>query len=195
MDRHQLASGMAKSSPQTLQQLTGYISSCPRIVGAEFRSRLTHDRRSHAVQQVRCAAYDGPRGRGVSVAGDGRAPLIEVHVALRRRQFGPDMPALLVRPELEQLVQATMRSMRCYRARWTRIGWSARRGTCVKCSGARWPQSKILPRGGVARGAFDDEEAGRRTEPADLPRIVGQRPCRDLPAVRLLRLEDLGPAG
>ena len=123
------------------------------------------------------------------------APVIEVHIAMHGGQFGPDTPASLTPGELAQLVQARdaihtmqtcpvdkdafseeMREMRSLFGKSLALRQGLPAGTELKAEHLTFKK----PGGGLAR--------------KDLETVVERRLAHDVPADRLLRLDDLEPA-
>lgn len=126
------------------------------------------------------------------------AALIEVHIALHRGQFGPDTPASLDPAEMARLVEArdaiaTMAASPVDKN--AAIGGMKGMQTLF---GKSLALNRPLPAGTVLERAhltFKKPAGGFRAE--DIERVVGRSLVHDVPADRLLRLDDveLAPFG
>jgi N,N'-diacetyllegionaminate synthase len=120
------------------------------------------------------------------------APLIEVHVALHRRQFGPDTAASLEPHELAQLVQArdAIHAMLSNPVDKDRMENEA--GGVRQMFGRSLALRRALPAGTVLRAEhLTMKKPGGGLQAEDLPKVLGRRLRRDLAGDRLLHLDDL----
>lgn len=122
------------------------------------------------------------------------APLIEVHLALHRMQFGPDTPASLDPAALRQLVEARDAIDRMLRNPVDKEGVGVEMAGMRELFGKSLALVSALPGGTVLeRGHLTVKKPGGGLAPAHLATILGRTLAHDVPADRLLRLEDLAP--
>ena len=122
------------------------------------------------------------------------APLIEVHVALHRRQFGPDTPASLEPHELAQLVQARDAIWAMLSNPVDKDALESEAGGVRQMFGRSLALKNALPAGTVLREEhLTLKKPGGGLQADDLPGVLGRVLSRDVAADRLLRLDDLEP--
>lgn len=120
------------------------------------------------------------------------APIVEVHLALHRMQFGPDTPASLDPAGLRQLVEARDAIDRMTRSPVDKESVGAEMAGMRELFGKSLALVSSLPTGTVLeRRHLTVKKPGGGLAPADMPAILGRTLARDVPADRLLRLEDL----
>jgi N-acetylneuraminate synthase len=120
------------------------------------------------------------------------AELVEVHVALHRRVFGPDTVASLTVEQLVQLVEArdAIAEMRTHPVDKDAVArdLAPMRQLFTK---------SLAPRTGLRAGtlleasSITTKKPGTGIPPEELETVLGKRLRRDVPADRLLRREDL----
>jgi len=123
------------------------------------------------------------------------APLVEVHIALHRKQFGPDTAASLEPHELAQLVQArnAIHTMLSNPVDKDRLESEA--GEVRQIFGRSLALRRALPAGTILRADhLTTKKPGGGLQPEDLSKVLGRRLRHELAADRLLRLDDLEPS-
>jgi len=122
------------------------------------------------------------------------APLIEVHIALHRRQFGPDTPASLEPHELAQLVQARDAICAILSNPVDKDMLEMEAGGVRQMFGRSLALKKALFAGTKLREEhLTMKKPGGGFQAGDLPNVIGRALSRDVAADRLLRLDDLEP--
>ena len=120
------------------------------------------------------------------------APLVEVHVALHRKQFGPDTAASLDPSELAQLVEARDAIFAMLTSPVDKEKIEGEAGNLRQMFGRSLALKQTLPAGTVLR---DDhltlKKPGGGLQQEDRPQLLGRRLRHEVSADRLLRLEDL----
>ena len=120
--------------------------------------------------------------------------LIEVHVALHRRQFGPDTPASLDPGELAQLVQARDAIHTMLSNPVNKDSMEAEAGRVRQLFGRSLALKAALAAGTVLRPEhLTLKKPGGGLKADDLPEVLGRILSRDVAADRLLRFDDLEP--
>jgi N,N'-diacetyllegionaminate synthase len=120
------------------------------------------------------------------------APLIEVHVALHRGQFGPDTPASLEPHELAQVVQGRNAIFAMLSSPVDKDKIEREAGNLRQIFGRSLALKRALPAGTVLRQEhLMMKKPGGGLQQEDLPQILGRRLRHELAPDRLLRLEDL----
>jgi N,N'-diacetyllegionaminate synthase len=120
------------------------------------------------------------------------APLIEVHVVLHRRQFGPDTPASLEPQELAQLVEARDAIHAMLSNPVDKDKMECEAVDVRQIFGRSLALRQALPAGTALRAEhLIMKKPGGGLQPEDLPGVLGRRLRHELAADRLLRLDDL----
>lgn len=122
------------------------------------------------------------------------AALIEVHIAMHRRQFGPDTPASLDSPQLRQLVEArdaiALMLSHPVDKEIASNGMAESRQLFGKSLALKAP----LPAGTVVRAEhLTLKKPGGGLGRDIAAQLIGRRLVRGVPADRLLRLDDIEP--
>lgn len=121
-------------------------------------------------------------------------PLIEVHIALHRRQFGPDTPASLEPHELAQLVQARDAIWAMLSNPVDKDALESEAGNVRQMFGRSLALKKALSAGTKLREEhLTMKKPGVGLQAGDLPNVIGRVLSRDVAADRLLRIDDLEP--
>jgi N,N'-diacetyllegionaminate synthase len=122
------------------------------------------------------------------------APLIEVHIALHRKQFGPDTPASLEPAELAQLVQARDAICAMHSNPIDKDMLEKDAGGVRQMFGRSLALKTNLCAGTVLREEhLTLKKPGGGLLAEELPNVLGRVLSRDVAADRLLRLDDLKP--
>ena len=120
------------------------------------------------------------------------APLIEVHVALHRKQFGPDTPASLEPHELAQVVEARDAIFAMLSSPVDKEKMESEAGNLRQMFGRSLALRQTLPAGTVLRDEhLTLKKPGGGLQQRDRPQVLGRRLRHEVPADRLLRPEDL----
>jgi N,N'-diacetyllegionaminate synthase len=120
------------------------------------------------------------------------APLIEVHVALHRKQFGPDTTASLEPHELAQVVEARDAIFAMLSSPVDKDKMELEADDLCQIFGRSLALRQALPAGtALQAGHLIMKKPGGGLQQEDLPYVLGRRLRHDLTADRLLRLEDL----
>lgn len=123
------------------------------------------------------------------------APLIEVHVAFHRRQFGPDTAASLEPSELRQLAAARDAICAMMQNPVDKDATAKELEGVRQLFGRSLGLRTALPAGtALCEEHLTLKKPGGGLQPEDLPRVLGRRLRHDLPGDRLLRLDDLEPS-
>jgi N,N'-diacetyllegionaminate synthase len=123
------------------------------------------------------------------------APLIEVHVAFHRRQFGPDAQASLVPAQLGQLVEARNAICAMTLNPVDKEAMREQLGDVRKLFGRSLTLRDALPAGTVLlQEHLTMKKPGGGLQIGDLPSVLGRKLRHDLSSDRLLRLDDLEPS-
>jgi N,N'-diacetyllegionaminate synthase len=120
------------------------------------------------------------------------APLVEVHLALHRRQFGPDTPSSLDPVALRQLCEARDAIAKMLANPVDkRIASERLRGT-REVFGKSLALKRALPAGTVLVAEhLTFKKPGGGLSRQHLPSVIGRTLVREVPADRLLRADDL----
>jgi N-acetylneuraminate synthase len=120
------------------------------------------------------------------------APLVEVHVALHHKQYGPDTAASLDPSELAQLVEARDAIFAMLTSPVDKEKIEGEAGNLREMFGRSLALKQTLPAGTVL---LDDhltlKKPGGGLQQEDRPQVLGQRLRHEVSADRLLSLEDL----
>ena len=123
------------------------------------------------------------------------APLIEVHVALHRKQFGPDTPASLEPHALAQLVEARDAIFAMVSHPVDKERMESETGSLRQMFGRSLALTQTLPAGTVLREEhLTLKKPGGGLQQEDRPQVLARRLRHEVPSDRLLRLEDLEPS-
>jgi N-acetylneuraminate synthase len=124
------------------------------------------------------------------------ASLIEVHVTLSRRMFGPDVTASVTIEELRQLVDGLQFIDRALMSQCDKDYQSA----ALEPTRRLFTKSVVLASdlkagASLTRDHFAFKKPGTGIPAAEWLRLVGRRVCRDLPRNHVLQEDDLHPEG
>jgi N,N'-diacetyllegionaminate synthase len=119
--------------------------------------------------------------------------MLEVHVALSREMFGPDVVASVTTSELKQLIEG-IRFIERMRAHPVDKDASAGQTASLRRLFTRSIVARrALPAGTVlTRDDLAIKKPGTGLPPADIDRVVGKRLARAVAADQLLAAEDIG---
>lgn len=120
------------------------------------------------------------------------ADLVEVHLTLHRRAFGPDVPASLTPDEVRLLAEArdALAVMDAHPVDKDAVA-DALAETRALFTKSLAPARPLRKGEVLAADMLTAKKPGTGISPSDLPRVLGRRLARDVPADRLLRPEDL----
>ena len=120
------------------------------------------------------------------------APLIEVHLAMHRQQFGPDTAASLDPGQLRQLVEARDAIDSLLSNPLNKNADSEDKSAARRIFGKSLALKAPLP-GGTVLGAehLTLKKPGGGLGRESVPEVIGRRLLHSVPANRLLRLDDL----
>jgi len=120
------------------------------------------------------------------------ASLIEVHVAMHRRQFGPDTAASLVPDQLAQLADARNAICAMLLNPVDKEAMAQELEDVRVLFGRSIGLRKALPAGtALCEEHLTMKKPGGGLQAEDLPKVLGRRLRRDLAGDRLLHLDDL----
>ena len=123
------------------------------------------------------------------------APLIEVHVAFHRKQFGPDTPASLEPHELAQVVQARNAIFAMLSHPVDKETMECEAGNLRQMFGRSLALKQTLPAGTILREEhLTLKKPGGGLQAEDRAQVLGRRLRHEVPADRLLRPADFEPS-
>jgi N,N'-diacetyllegionaminate synthase len=183
----QIATLQERSIPVALMQCTSKYPSPLEEVGLNVIDEL-HDRFGCPVG---LSDHSGSLWPAVAAIARG-APLVEVHIALHRRQFGPDTPSSLEPMALRQLCEARDAIATMLANPVDKAAASERLGSTREIFGKSLALKRALPAGTIlAAEHLTFKKPGGGLARQKLPSVIGRTLVRDVPADRLLRAEDL----
>jgi N,N'-diacetyllegionaminate synthase len=185
----QLAALKRRNVPVALMQCTTKYPSPLEEVGLNVIDEL-HDRFGCPVG---LSDHSGLLWPSVAAIARGAA-LIEVHIALHRRQFGPDTAASLDPAVLRELCEARDAIAKMLANPVDKSAASERLRSVREIFGKSLALKQALPAGTVlAAEHLTFKKPGGGLSRQNLPSLIGRTLVREVPADRLLRADDLDP--
>jgi N,N'-diacetyllegionaminate synthase len=177
----------ARCAPIALFQCTTRYPTCFDEVGLNAIEEL-HERFGCPVG---LSDHSGTIWPSVAAMARG-APLIEVHAVFHRKQFGPDAPASLEPQQLAQLVEARDAIFAMLSSPVDKEKMECESGNLRQIFGRSLALRQTLPAGTVLREEhLTLKKPGGGLQLEERSQILGRRLRHEVPADRLLRLEDV----
>ena len=174
-------------NPLAVLQCTTAYPCPPERVGLNVMDDLGE--RYDAV--VGLSDHSGKIYAGLAAAALG-AEVLEIHVALSREMFGPDVPASVTTGELRQLTEGIREIERMLAAPVDKAAAAAEFADLRKMFTKSWVAGADLPSGTVlAREHLKLKKPGHGLPAAELPAIVGRKLVNDVRADELILPQNL----